>query len=37
MLYRTVMAFAAAGSVNSTNCPRASCTALRPDASAASV
>ena len=36
MLYRTVIAFVAAGSVNSTYCPGARLTALRPDASAAS-
>ena len=35
--YRTVSAFAAFGSVNSTYCPGASCTAERPDASAGSV
>jgi hypothetical protein len=36
-LYRTVIAFAAAGSVNSTCCPGVSRTARRPDASAGSV
>src|SRR3954469_9607400 len=37
MLYRTVIAFAAAGSVNSTCWPGVSRTALRPEASAGSV
>ncbi|MEV7037067.1 hypothetical protein [Amycolatopsis sp. NPDC051061] len=36
-LYRTVIAFAAAGSVNSTYCPAVTCTARRPDASDGSV
>ena len=37
MLYRTVMALAAPGSVNSTYCPGARRTADRPEASAGSV
>src|SRR5689334_17402751 len=37
MLYRTVMALAALGSVNSTYCPAESWTAFRPDASAGRV
>jgi hypothetical protein len=37
MAYRTVIAFAALGNVNSTHCPGASCTAFRPEASAGRV
>src|SRR3954467_9962583 len=37
MLYRTLIAFAALGSVNSTYCPGVSLTAERPEASAGNV